>query len=465
MKKYVISRAAAYTFAAALTCCSSVFAQASAHNAPVEPNAGKWKTWIVSSGAAFRAGTPPGMGETHAEIREIQQQMSALTNEQLARIRYWDAGAPAYRWMDMLERQVEAGEPLTAHPHRVMAYVAVAMHDATVAAWESKYHYSRARPTDFDSTLKALVDVPASPSYPSEHSVTAAAAAEVLSHFFPAKAAQYAALAEEAGMSRVQAGVQYPSDHTAGIAMGKQIAQKVIERIAADRYTTTWTGTVPTGTCMWTGRNPGNAAATQWRPFLLNHAGEFRPPAPPDCQSEQMRAETELVRAFTRTFNTNERAFYWQSAEGRETKPFIMAEKWMFEDKLDRNPPRVARMYALLNAAHYDTFIASQDAKFAYWYLRPHQLDSGITPLFNVPNFPSYPSNHASFSWSRAEMLSYFFPHRAAEAQAMAKSAADSRVHAGIHYPVDAVAGKELGTAVARKFIEWAERDGSDRKE
>jgi membrane-associated phospholipid phosphatase len=43
----------------------------------------------------------------------------------------------------------------------------------------------------------------------------------------------------------------------------------------------------------------------------------------------------------------------------------------------------------------------------------------------------------------------------------MAREAANSRVWAGIHYPVDLEAGMALGRAVARKFIEWAENDGS----
>jgi membrane-associated phospholipid phosphatase len=133
----------------------------------------------------------------------------------------------------------------------------------------------------------------------------------------------------------------------------------------------------------------------------------------------------------------------------------------MFEDRLDENPPRAARAYALLAAAHYDTFIASQDGKFAYWFLRPHQLDPGITPLFAAPNFPSYPSNHSTFSWSRAEMLTYLFPKHAEEAAAMARGAADSRIWAGIHYPVDLEAGKALGKAVARKYVDWATNDGS----
>ena len=427
----------------------------------LEPQAGKWRTWMIPSGPAYRVPPPPGMGETRAELQKMREMADQVNAARRAQIKHWDAGAPAYRWMDMLARGTEAGEPLTAHPHRVYAYVAMAMYDATIAAWDSKYTYHRPRPSDLDWRMPTLVEVPDSPSYPSEHSAAAAAAATVLASFFPDKASMYAAMAEEAGMSRVYAGVQFPSDHTAGMELGKRVAQKVMERIASDGYTVTWQGTVPTGRCRWTGTNPGNAAATGWKTFLLNTPGEFRPQAPPDCESPRMQAEVAQVRNFQRTFNSNQKAYYWQSPEGRETRPFILAEKWMFEDGLHRNPPRMARVYALIAAAHYDTFIASQDAKFAYWYLRPHQLDPGVTPLFASPNFPSYPSNHSTFSWSRAAILTYLFPQHVKEADAMAVEAAESRIWAGIHYAADLEAGKALGHAVAKKFINWAESDGS----
>jgi membrane-associated phospholipid phosphatase len=174
-----------------------------------------------------------------------------------------------------------------------------------------------------------------------------------------------------------------------------------------------------------------------------------------------MLAQVAAVKNFPRTFITNQRAFYWQSAEGRETWPYLLAEKWIFEDHMDQNPPRVARVYALLAAAEYDAYIASQDAKFTYWYLRPNQLDPSITPLFAVPNFPSYPSNHAVFSATRAEVLAYLFPTRAELARATANEAAESRIWAGIHYRVDAEAGMQLGRSVAKKFVDWAMSDGS----
>ena len=174
-----------------------------------------------------------------------------------------------------------------------------------------------------------------------------------------------------------------------------------------------------------------------------------------------MLAEVATVKNYARTFVSNYKAFYWQSPEGLNTWIYRYADKWMFEDGLDRNPPRAARAYALLASTLYDAFIASQDGKFAYWYLRPHQLDPSIVPLFAVPNFPSYPSNHSTFSAARSEILAYLFPTRADFARAVGKEAGDSRIWAGIHYPMDNVAGVALGKSVAGLFIAWAEKDGS----
>src|SRR5437762_13375020 len=109
----------------------------------------------------------------------------------------------------------------------------------------------------------------------------------------------------------------------------------------------------------------------------------------------------------------------------------------------------------------FDASIASQDAKFTYWYIRPHQLDPAIVPLFPVPHFPSYPSNHSTFSAARSEVLAYLFPTRADFIRAVGKEGGDSRIWAGIHYQMDNVAGVQLGKSVAQVFITRAQSDGS----
>jgi hypothetical protein len=96
----------------------------------------------------------------------------------------------------------------------------------------------------------------------------------------------------------------------------------------------------------------------------------------------------------------------------------------MFEDGLFENPPRAARVYALIAISFFDSFIASQDGKFTYWYIRPSQLDASIVPLFPVPPFPSYTSNHSTFSATRSQILAYLFPLHADEVLALGKELA-----------------------------------------
>jgi membrane-associated phospholipid phosphatase len=441
-----------------------VHAQNKHAGAPVEPTAGQWHTWVISSGKDYRVPPPPPPQDTRAELRSLEQLIAQNDEQTAAQIKFWDTGAPQYRWIDLISNRLLAGTPTSAFPHRVYTYVALAMYDATIATWESKYFYGRPRPSDLNHKLPTAVDVPDSPSYPSEHAAAAQAAATVLAYFFPAEAQRFQTMAEQAGWSRVLAGVQFPSDYYAGVELGKKVAEEVIAKAKADGSDAVWTGSVPVGACNWKGSNPANVTATGWTPLLLTSPSQFRPPQPPACDSALVQAETAVVRNTPRgpsAFATNYKAFYWQSPEGLNTWVYRYLDKWIFEDRLDRNPPRAARAYALASAVQFDAFIASQDGKFAYWYIRPSQLDSLIVPVFPVPNHPSYPSNHSTFSAARAEVLAYLFPTRADYIRAIGKEAGDSRIWGGIHYPMDNVAGVNLGKAVAGVFIDWAKNDGS----
>lgn len=425
----------------------------------IEPKAGTWKTWVIKSGKDLRVPPPPD--DSAAELRQLRDLVAKNDTQVAAKITFWDAGSPGYRWIELVNNRILSGQQIP-NAHRVYTYLTIATYDATIAAWESKYFYNRPRPSEVDATLPTALPTPRSPSYPSEHAATAGAAAAVLSYFFPDEASSFQAMAEEAAQSRVLAGVQFPSDSSAGLELGRRVAEQVIARAKADGSDAVWTGKVPTGPCMWVGDKPGNVTMPNWKPILLEAANEFRPPAPPDCKSAIVKAEADAVLNFDRKFPNIYKAFYWQSPYGLFTSWYDYASKWMFEDKTDSNPPRAARAYAMLAAVHYDAFIASNDGKFAYWYLRPNMLDPNITPLFAVPPFPSYPSNHSTLSTARSEVLAYLFPGRAEFIRAVGKEAGDSRIWAGIHYQMDNSSGATLGKAVAAKFIERARTDGAD---
>ena len=125
-----------------------------------------------------------GSAATQAELRSLAELTVQNDDADYARIAYWDAGAPAYRWMDWLNARATSGAPLPPFVHRAYTYLALAMHDATIATWESKYAYNRQRPSERAHHVVTAVAVPNSPSYPSEHAATAQAAATVLAYFF-----------------------------------------------------------------------------------------------------------------------------------------------------------------------------------------------------------------------------------------------------------------------------------------
>ena len=431
----------------------------------VAPNAGNWKTWILPDAKAIAVPPPPDAAATLREIAGVKAFAAADDPAIVEQIKYWDAGPPAYRWVDFVTARFLAGQPVGApNQTRSYAYVSVAIYEATVAAWNAKYIYNRKRPSETDPSIRTRASVPRSPSYPSEHAAAAGAAAAVLAYFLPAESSSLQSLAEEAGRSRLFAGVEYPSDYVAGLELGRRVAEQVIARARADGSDAVFNGVIPTGPCMWTGVNPGNVMAAQWKPFLLSSPSEFRSPPPPGCQSAEVQAQMADVRGFPRglnaaSFATNGKAFFWQTPEGLLPWPFIYLNRLVLEDKLD--PPAAARSYALVGLALYDSWIASQDGKFTYWYLRPAQLDPTLVPLFPAPNFPAYPSNHSTISAATSEMIAYLFPRDAGAVRARAKEAGDSRIWAGIHYEMDNQAGVALGQSVARKFIAWAEADGS----
>jgi hypothetical protein len=64
---------------------------------PIEPNAGGWRTWVISSGRDYRVPPPPGPAETQAELRALAALISHNDVQAQQQIAFLDAGAPAYR--------------------------------------------------------------------------------------------------------------------------------------------------------------------------------------------------------------------------------------------------------------------------------------------------------------------------------------------------------------------------------
>ena len=422
----------------------------------IEAEAGSWPTWLLSSGSELRLPPPPGEGETRAEITELQALAAGRDAAALDRIGYWGAGAPSYRWIERAVKHTQTRGMLGNRAGRMLALMNVAIYDGTVAAWDSKYTYQRARPSAHGVEPAPGVTPLDSPSYPDEHAVAAGAAETVLAYIYPNDAAMFATWADEAAQSRLAAGVAYPSDVSAGLALGRQVGERAVAWGKADGSDATWAGSVPDETGMWTGVNPVEPLAGTWTPWALTAGSQFRPGPPPALDSEQMARELADVKNYPRTNLTNLTASFWEYYGGRGSFEFWndQTSKKLFEYRLEDNAPRAALVYALTNVAYHDSLIACWDAKYTYWAPRPNQVDPTITTVFVTPNHPGYPSAHSCLSGAAGGVLAQLFPRDAPVFESLADQAGEARIMGGIHFRADVVAGLALGRQVAE--VVWA---------
>lgn len=417
--------------------------------AQVEPAAGTWKTWFITSGKDYRLAAPSSYKNEIADVLARQKNLDATTKQQII---FWNAGAPGYRWQEMMNKiwAVDTGR----YGALANLLLGTAIYDATIAAWDTKYAHNRVRPFAADNRIKVYTLKPESPSYPCEHSVAAGVAATIIAHFYPAMADSVKKLAQQLIDSRIAAGVAFPSDASAGFDLGKRIAEKEIEYTKDFVSTAAWDGKVPDKPGLWKGKFAMLPMAGQNKTVVLETGSEFRPGPPPDFEKEMAE-----LKNYKQTFRSLSNAFYWANQSWfMENLP-----RKMFEQNLHLNPPRAARINAVVNITTYDAFIACWDAKYAYWGIRPSQYDTTFRPaIIFTPPFPGYPSGHAAISAAMAEVYSYFFPAEKVLFWQKAKDAAESRFQAGIHFRSDNDVALELGKKVANKVIQKVKTDGVD---
>ena len=104
-----------------------------------------------------------------------------------------------------------------------MALLNMAEMDAAIVCWDAKYFYFNPRPSQVDPRIKTLTGEPNFPSYISGHSTFSAAAATILGHIIPSRAADYNNMMTEASLSRLYGAIHYRSDIEAGVTVGNKL--------------------------------------------------------------------------------------------------------------------------------------------------------------------------------------------------------------------------------------------------
>ena len=210
---------------------------------PQDATWGGVRPWLMSSADQFHPADPPAIGspEYLADLAEVRYYSDNRTPEQLAIAQYWASGygpgGPA-GYFGALAAELGTRQHLDERRmSRVLAVMHMAIMDASIGCYQAKYEYWYLRPYQADAAIRVAdkVSRPNFPGYPSAHSCLSSAAAGVLAGFFPSATDDLYAMVEEAGMSRIYAGLHFRFDVTAGQELGYAVAGLAL-RLAPDGH-------------------------------------------------------------------------------------------------------------------------------------------------------------------------------------------------------------------------------------
>jgi hypothetical protein len=219
---------------------TGMWVSAPAPAAPLSPLWGNVRPWLMTSGNQFRPAAPPAFASAafQTQLAEVRQFTDNRTAEQLRVAQYWGAvvatSGPAGLWSATglaLAAKANLDERGTA---RMLAMMHMAGMDASIGCWDAKYTFWYIRPFQADAAITTPVGRPNFPSYPSAHSCLSAAYAGVLGGLFPSAATELKTALDEAGVSRIYAGLHFRFDVVAGQALGNSVAGLALQRAPVD---------------------------------------------------------------------------------------------------------------------------------------------------------------------------------------------------------------------------------------
>jgi len=237
------------------------------------PHWGNVAPFTMTSGSQFRSESPPPI--TSKQCAEELQQVKILgrrnsrrrTTDQTEIANFWADGAdtftPPGHWNQITERIAAQQNGSLLKDARTFALLNLALADAGIAAWDTKYTYNSWRPIDAirsadrdgNPLTKAapgwnpLISTPNHPDYVSGHSTFSGAADGILSSLFGDRYTftsgsiglpgvsrtfnSFRQAANEAGISRIYGGIHAASANKAGKAMGRALADYILQNFLA----------------------------------------------------------------------------------------------------------------------------------------------------------------------------------------------------------------------------------------
>ena len=219
---------------------------------PLLPNWEKNRPFAMPAAATCDLPPPPEYSEDKAsefykQALEVHDTKNNLTPEQKAIARFWSddpmlSPTPPGHWVSIIVQIADQHHLSAAKTAEAMARVGVAVADAFIGCWHTKFEYDLVRPVTYikrviDPKWETLLITPPFPEYASGHSVQSGAAAVVLTkllgdHYafddathvhdgIPVRHfSSFDDAANEAAISRVYGGIHYRAAIERGLDQG-----------------------------------------------------------------------------------------------------------------------------------------------------------------------------------------------------------------------------------------------------
>ncbi|HKU13851.1 MAG TPA: vanadium-dependent haloperoxidase, partial [Steroidobacteraceae bacterium] len=356
-----------------------------------------------------------------------------------------------------------------AHSFVHLAIAHVAIYDA-VNAIDGRYSVYAIRPQ-------------ADTQGASREAAAAAAGYFLLSTLFPNQQGML-----DSAYSASLAAIPDGAAETKGIAVGKEVAEKVIALRANDGRNAVVPYVFGSGPGVYQATPPafGQPITPYLRfvtPFALQRPDQFRAYGPPDVTSARYAADLSTVHELGSATSTKRSAAQTEIGRFHTEPPFVFWSRNLRNVALERNldTAQSARLFAMLHVALADSLIGCWDSKYYYNSWRPitaiaaadtdgnpaTSADAAWTPLATTPPHPEYPAAHGCSAGAVVEALNGFFgtnkvkmtftstvpgsvPHVFKRTEEISDEIAAARVYGGMHFPTSARHGVELGRKVGK---------------
>ncbi len=199
--------------------------------------------------------------QMYKEAIEVYSMSQPLSEENKWISEFWSDDhhgltfTPSTRWVSITNQVIKLTKPNIGKQLESYLKVGLALCDAGIIVWKTKYKYKRERPIEYinrviNSRWESYHDSPPFPTYPSGHSAFGASAAQVLSQLYgnefaftdfshadrrefngnPRSFNSFYDMAKENAFSRISMGVHYRNDCEEGLRIGFNVGN-IISKI------------------------------------------------------------------------------------------------------------------------------------------------------------------------------------------------------------------------------------------